>query len=103
MTHPRVNLYKTKDSHVNEIMEGSWKNIEVKVLEPHQRLDLVAQGDEHCVFTINGSATVVEPDGRQWSFTAGSTVTLPHGGRCTVTAGEDGFRYLIISLHVPNA
>jgi hypothetical protein len=103
MTHPRVNLYETQHSGVNEIMDGSWKKIEVKVLRPHERLDLVAEGDEHCVFTIDGSALVQEPDGRQWSFAPGSTVTLPHGGRCSITAGDEGFRYLIISLYVPNA
>jgi len=43
---------------------------------------------------------VTEPDGREWDFTAGNTVSLPHGGRCTITAGDDGMRYLIITMTV---
>ena len=59
-----------------------------------------AQGEEHCVFTVEGTATVNEPDGRSWQFSKGDTVSLPLGGTCTITAGPNGFRYLIISMRV---
>ena len=100
MTNPRVNLFTTKESGITEIMAGPWKNIEVVTLGARESVDLQAQGDEHCVFTIDGTAHVSEPDGRSWDFVAGNTVTLPEGGRCTITAGAEGMRYLIITLRV---
>ena len=100
MTHPRVNLYSSTDSGITEIMEGPWKNIQVITLSPSDTVNLTADGEEHCVFTIDGTATVSEPDGRSWEFEAGNTVTLPHGGRCTITAGDSGMRYLVITMRV---
>jgi redox-sensitive bicupin YhaK (pirin superfamily) len=100
MTNPRVNLFTEADSGITEIMDGPWKAIQVLHLKPHSSTTLTTDGEEHSVFTIEGTATVSEPDGRSWDFTKGDTVSLPLGGQCTITAGPEGFRYLIISLRV---
>ncbi len=100
MATPVVNLYTTQDSGITEIMDGPWKNIQVLTLAANEAITLTAEGEEHCVFTIDGAAHVTEPEGRSWDFRAGNTVTLPHGGTCTITAGDKGMRYLIISMVV---
>ncbi|HAA79436.1 MAG: hypothetical protein ABR66_01805 [Microbacteriaceae bacterium BACL25 MAG-120322-bin65] len=100
MNKARVNLYETADSGITDIMEGPWKAIQVVALEPLATTSLTTQGEEHCVFTVEGTATVNEPDGRSWQFSKGDTVSLPLGGTCTITAGPNGFRYLIISMRV---
>ena len=100
MTDARVNLFETADSGITDMMEGPWKSIQVLTLGAQETANLTTQGEEHCVFTVDGSATVSEPDGRSWQFSKGDTVSLPLGGECTITAGDDGFRYLIISMRV---
>ncbi|MFT6973655.1 MAG: 5-deoxy-D-glucuronate isomerase [Pontimonas sp.] len=100
MPEPRVNLFSAQDSGITDIMDGPWKNIDVTTLAPGESKELTTESEEHCVFTIDGSAQVTEPDGRSWDFVAGNTVSLPHGGRCTITAGDDGMRYLIITMTV---
>lgn len=100
MTNFLVNLFDNQHSGITEVMAGPWKNVEVVTLASGATVELEAAGDEHCVFTIDGHAQVSEPDGRSWAFAAGNTVTLPHGGRCTITAGPEGVRYLIISMVV---
>ncbi len=100
MTTARVNLFETADSGITDMMEGPWKAIQVLTLGAQETTTLTTQGEEHCVFTVDGSATVSEPDGRSWKFSKGDTVSLPLGGECTITAGDDGFRYLIISMRV---
>ena len=100
MTDARVNLFETADSGITDMMEGPWKSIQVLTLGAQEAANLTTQGEEHCVFTVDGSATVSEPDGRSWQFSKGDTVSLPLGGECTITAGDDGFRYLIISMRV---
>ena len=100
MTTARVNLFETADSGITDMMEGPWKSIQVLTLGAQETASLTTQQEEHCVFTVDGSATVSEPDGRSWQFSKGDTVSLPLGGECTITAGDDGFRYLIISMRV---
>lgn len=101
MRSPRVNLFDTDDTGITEIMNGPWKAISVKNIAPGESVDFDATLDEHCLFTLDGTATVTAPDSPQkdrWEFQKGSTLTLPQGGRATVTAGPDGMQYLLISM-----
>lgn len=100
MTNPRVNLFTHADSGITNIMDGPWKAIQVLSLKPHTSTTLTTDGEEHSVFTIEGTGKLSEPDGRSWDFAKGDTVSLPLGGECTITAGAEGFRYLIITLRV---
>lgn len=101
MRSPRVNLFETNDTGITDIMSGPWKAISVKNITPGESIDFDASIDEYCLFTLAGTGTVTAPDSPhkdRWEFAKGSTLTLPQGGRATVTAGSDGMQYLLIAM-----
>ena len=101
MRSPRVNLLTTDDTGITEIMSGPWKEIAVRTIAPGDTVDFDARIDEYCLFTISGTATVFAPDSPhkdRWDFAHGSTLTLPQGGRASVTAGPEGMQYLVIVM-----
>lgn len=101
MRSPRVNLFETDDTGITEIMAGPWKAISVKNIAAGDSVTFDASVDEYCLFTLSGTATVTAPDSPQkdtWEFEKGSTLTLPQGGRATVSAGAEGMQYLLIEM-----
>tara|TARA_B110000977_G_scaffold169582_1_gene219632 strand:+ start:867 stop:1175 length:309 start_codon:yes stop_codon:yes gene_type:complete len=100
MAEVRVNLYETKDSGIQEIMDGPWKSITVEDIAPGETFHLDGRVDEHCFFTISGTGHVTEPDGRSWDFTKGNTISLPQGGQAFITGGDEGMKALIITMTV---
>ncbi len=101
MRSPRVNLFETDDTGITEIMAGPWKAIAVTDIPAGEAVDFDASVDEYCLFTLAGTATVTAPDSPhkdRWEFAKGSTLTLPQGGRATVTAGPNGMQYLLITM-----
>lgn len=100
MAKVRVNLFDTDDSGIQDIMAGPWKSIRVHQLVPGEEFHLDGRVDEHCLFTLDGTAHVAEPDGRSWEFVKGNTISLPQGGQAFITAGPTGMKALVITMIV---
>jgi len=100
MGNIRVNLFETNESGIGDIMAGPWKSIRVHQLAPGEEFHLDGRVDEHCFFTLEGTAHVTEPDGRSWDFVKGNTISLPQGGQAFITAGPDGMKALVVTMTV---
>lgn len=100
MERIRVNLFETDESGIQDIMAGPWKSIRVHHVQPGEEFHLDGRVDEHCLFTLDGSAHVTEPDGQSWDFSKGNTISLPQGGQAFLTAGPDGMKALVITMTV---
>lgn len=100
MANIRVNLFENNDSGVKEIMAGPWESIRVENLPGGQEFHLDGRVVEHCLFTLEGTGSVSEPDGRSWSFEKGNTISLPLGGQAFITPDSGGMKVLIITMNV---
>lgn len=71
------------------VFDGPLASVRIERMGPGDVTELVAAGREHVLFVISGHGTAVSGDLR-FPLSAGTSVTLPLGGRVRIEPGADG-------------
>lgn len=95
-------LHRGRAVDPGRVLTGPLRAVGLSWLEPGDGLDLAAEGYEHAVYVTAGAGLATTDDG-EVPLTEGTAVTLPLGGRTTLTAGEAGMEYFHAVLAVPPA
>ncbi|GAA1980796.1 hypothetical protein GCM10009799_02350 [Nocardiopsis rhodophaea] len=95
-----VNLREQREIDPRSVFDGPLELIRIRRLAPGQSEGFDATAHEHTLFVLDGSGLgasgQVEVD-----LAAGTSVTLPLGGRITVTAGPGGLEFFHARMAVP--
>ncbi|MFJ1702908.1 hypothetical protein [Kitasatospora sp. NPDC088346] len=93
-------LHRGRAVDPGRVLAGPLLGVGLSWLEPDDALDLTSDGVEHALYVTGGSG-LAGSDGADVPLAEGTAVTLPLGGRLTLTAGPDGLEYFHAVLAVP--
>lgn len=95
-----IDLREVRETDARAFLSGPLGRIRLPRLEPGQRETLVAEKEEHALFTVDGDGSA-----RTGSTTVplrhGVALTMPLGTSVTVEAGDKGLELFIASLDTP--
>lgn len=97
-----VNLRELGEVDARTVLTGPLSRVRLIQLRPGERETLVADTQEHVLFTLRGNGSVVTGSATV-PLQHGVAVTLPLGSNVTVEAGIDGLELFIASLAIPQA
>ena len=87
-----VDLRELGEVDPSSVFDGPLEMIRIQRLAPGQTEEFDATGHEHTLFFLDGAG--LGTSGRvEADLAAGTSVTLPLGGRLTVTAGPSGLEF----------
>ncbi|MGH8907575.1 MAG: hypothetical protein ACRD0K_13875 [Egibacteraceae bacterium] len=95
-----INLREVGEVDAHTILTGPLRRVRLARLEPDQSEKLVADTQEHTMFTVSGTG-VAKSGSAVVPLRHGVAVTLPLGGSVTIEAGLEGLELFIVSLAVP--
>lgn len=97
-----INLREQREIDARTVLTGPLGRVRLTRLQPGQCEALVADVQEHTLFTVQGTGSAVTG-----SVTVplrhGVALTLPLGSSVTVEAGVEGLELFIASLATPQA
>jgi hypothetical protein len=97
-----INLRDVREIDARAFLTGPLGRIRLPRLEPGQRETLVADTQEHALFTVSGTGNALTGSSTV-PLRHGVALTLPLGSSVTVEAGLDGLELFIASLATPQA
>jgi hypothetical protein len=97
-----IDLRELREIDARVYLTGPLGRIRLPQLQPGQRETLVADTQEHTLFTVQGSGNAVTGSATV-PLRHGVALTLPLGSSVTVEAGGDGLELFIASLATPEA
>jgi mannose-6-phosphate isomerase-like protein (cupin superfamily) len=97
-----VNLRERGEIDAQTILTGPLRCVRLLQLRPGEFETLVADTQEHTVFTVDGSGSAVTGSATV-PLQHGMAVTVPLGGMVTVEAGPEGLELFVVSLAVSEA
>jgi hypothetical protein len=97
-----IRLREVKEVDAQTVLTGPLRRVRLARLQPGESETLVADTQEHALFTVSGSGSAVTGSARV-PLQHGVAVTLPLGGSVMVEAGLEGLELFIASLAVPSA
>lgn len=97
-----ISLREVKEVDARTVLTGPLGRLRLTQLRPGERETLVADTQEHTLFTVHGNGTAVTGSATV-PLQHGVAVTLPLGSSVTVEAGIEGLELFIASLAVPRA
>ncbi|MFI5782801.1 hypothetical protein [Nocardia sp. NPDC051570] len=95
-----INLRAVRETDARNHLTGPLGRIRLPRLQPGERETLVADTQEHTLFTVQGTGTAVTGSATV-PLHHGVALTLPLGSSVTVEAGTDGLEVFIASLDTP--
>jgi mannose-6-phosphate isomerase-like protein (cupin superfamily) len=95
-----INLREVREIDAGEFLSGPLGRIRLPRLAPGERTTLVADTEEHTLFTVDGSGSAVTGS-TAVPLKRGVALTLPLGSSVTAEAGAEGLELFIASLSVP--
>jgi hypothetical protein len=97
-----VNLREMGEVDAQTILTGPLRRVRLLQLQPGESETLVADTQEHTLFTVDGSGSAVTGSATV-PLQHGVAVTLPLGGVVTIETGPEGLELFMASLAVPSA
>lgn len=94
-----VNLRELGEIDARTILTGPLRRVRLLRLQPGESEALVADAQEHTVFTVDGSGSAVTGSATV-PLQHGVAVTLPLGGTVMIEAGPEGLELFVVSLAV---
>lgn len=97
-----VNLREKGEINAQDFLTGPLRRVRLLRLQPGESETLVADTQEHTLFTLDGSGSAVTGSATM-PLQHGVAVTLPLGSTVAVEAGPEGLELFVVSLAVPVA
>lgn len=97
-----INLRELREVDARTVLTGPLGRVRLTQLQPGQRETLVADTQEHALFTMQGSGSAVTGTATV-PLQHGLALTLPLGSSVTIEAGVKGLELFIASLDTPQA
>lgn len=97
-----INLREVREIDARTFLSGPLGRIRLPQLRPGQRETLVADAQEHTLFTVQGTGNAVTGSATV-PLQHGVALTLPLGSSVTIEAGAEGLELFIASLATPQA
>jgi mannose-6-phosphate isomerase-like protein (cupin superfamily) len=95
-----INLREVREIDAGDFLSGPLGRIRLPQLQPGQQETLVAEDQEHTLFTVRGNGKAVSGSATV-PLRPGVALTLPLGSKVTVEAGSEGLELFIASLVTP--
>jgi hypothetical protein len=95
-----INLREVREIDAGAYLSGPLGRVRLPRLRPGQRETLIAQEQEHTLFTVRGGGNAVSGSATV-PLRPGVALTLPLGSEVVVEAGGDGLELFIASLDAP--
>jgi mannose-6-phosphate isomerase-like protein (cupin superfamily) len=95
-----ISLREAKEVDARTVLTGPLGRVRLARLRPGEFETLVADTQEHMLFTMQGNGNAVTGSATV-PLQRGMAVTLPLGASVTVEAGIEGLELFIASLTVP--
>ncbi|MGH3697356.1 MAG: cupin domain-containing protein [Pseudonocardiaceae bacterium] len=96
-----VNLREVREVNAQEVLAGPLRCARLMRLGSAESKTLVADTEEHVLFTVNGTGSAVT-NSATVPLRHGVSVGLPFRGSVTLEAGPEGLECFIVSLAVPS-
>lgn len=97
-----INLREVREIDARIFLSGPLGRIRLPQLRPGQRETLVADTQEHTLFTVQGTGNAMTGSATV-PLRHGVALTLPLGSSVTIEAGIEGLELFIASLATPQA
>jgi hypothetical protein len=95
-----IRLRERGEVDARTVLTGPLGRVRLTQLRPGERETLVADTQEHTLFTVRGNGSAVTGSATV-PLQHGVAVTLPLGSSVTVEAGIEGLELFVASLAVP--
>jgi hypothetical protein len=95
-----INLREVREIDARVFLSGPLGRIRLPQFQPGQQETLIADDQEHTLFTVRGNGNAVTGSVTV-ALRPGVALTLPLGSSVTVEAGDDGLELFIASLATP--
>ena len=96
-----VNLREVREVDTQEVLAGPLRRARLMRLRSGESETLVADTQEHVLFTVNGSGIAVT-NSATVPLRHGVSVSVPFCGSVTIEAGPEGLECFVVSLAVPS-
>ncbi|MGH3816027.1 MAG: cupin domain-containing protein [Pseudonocardiaceae bacterium] len=96
-----VNLSEVREVDAQEVLAGPLRRARLMRLRSGESETLVADTQEHVLFTVNGTGSAVT-NSATVPLRHGVSVSLPFRGSVTIWAGPEGLECFVVSLAVPS-
>jgi mannose-6-phosphate isomerase-like protein (cupin superfamily) len=96
-----VNLREVREVDAQEVLTGPLRRARLMRLRPGESETLVADTQEHVLFTVDGTGSAVM-NSATVPLRHGVSVSLPFRGNVTVESGPEGLECFVVSLAVPS-
>ncbi|WP_409495961.1 hypothetical protein [Amycolatopsis sp. cmx-11-12] len=97
-----INLREVREIDAGNFLSGPLGRIRLPQLQPGQQETLIAEDQEHTLFTVRGDGHAISGSATV-PLRSGVALTLPLGSKVTVEAGGEGLELFIASLATPQA
>ncbi|MBW4722184.1 cupin domain-containing protein [Saccharothrix obliqua] len=95
-----VDLRAARDVDALDYLAGPLRRARLVRLDPSRAESLVADDQEHVLFTLTGTGTATTGS-TSVPLRPGVAVGLPHLGAASIASGPDGVEFFVVSLAVP--
>lgn len=94
-----VDLRESREVDAQEVLAGPLRGARLVWLNPTESETLVADTQEHVLFTVNGTGSAIT-NSATVPLRHGVSVSVPFRGSVTLEAGPEGLEYFVVSLAV---
>ncbi|RKT87257.1 Cupin domain-containing protein [Saccharopolyspora antimicrobica] len=95
-----IDLREARDVDALDYLAGPLRRARLVHLDPGRTESLVADDQEHVLFTLSGTGTATA-GATTVPLRHGVSVGLPHRGAASIEGGPDGVEFFVVSLAVP--
>lgn len=94
-----VDLGEVGEFDPRRVFDGPLESVRLERVGPGRAVELTSAGCEHVVFVVAGGGTAVG-DGLRFPLSAGTSVTIPLGGRLRIEPAPDGIEIFRATMRV---